>query len=492
MAASRNTSTSPDDLRTRLAETEQELERLRRELERTRSSTSFRVGHALARAAGRLRPGRRRGAPAARGRPSGGHPPAPATRSVAPRPAAPAAPGPAVPGPTTPDAQLLDATGVDADDAVAAARSLLAAGGALTVVHPDRLDLDEPGASGVVADAVPADLAARFGPARTLRAVPGRRTPTLLARDAQPLELVVDEPADVEGLPDGPVFVGGTGRSGTWVIGRMLAQHPRFACVHTELRFHSSPPGFAAVLAGEVGPDEYTEIVHRRWFRPSGGKGTAKGLQLLVGNRELRGMLQDFRRRAADDVPGALGQLMLDVTTPFARGRGALRWAETTPDNAQAAAALTTVLPTAHVVHAVRDGRDAAASVVTMPWGPDTYLDALDWWARRLRDAHRGMTAADPRRAHTVRLEELVHLDRDRTLDELLGRVGFTDDERLRHYFEVEMTSEQGHVGRWRAQLDVDERDAFDGRYRELYAELADEGTALPPDPAAVDELAGD
>ena len=494
MADARHDSASSDELRARLAATEQELVRLRRHLEETRSSTSFRVGHALARTAGRLL-GRRS---SSRDEPTGPTPTARVPTDAAPAEAAPAgvepeSPAIAAPGPVTPASRLLDATAVDTSTATAAARSLLADGGRLTVVHPDALDLDDPAATTVAAERVADDLAARFGPARTLRAVSaaGSGPPAALVREAQPLVTVVEEPGGAEGLPSGPVFIGGTGRSGTWVLGRMFAQHPRFAYIHTELRFHATPPGFAGVLAGELTPDEFAEHVHRRWFRPSGGKGTAKGLQLIIGNREIQAILAEFRERAADDVPGALGQLMLDVTGPYVRGRFGLRWAETTPDNAAAAAALTTVLPDAHVVHTVRDGRDVAASVVTMPWGPSTHLDALDWWAERLRAAHHGMTAADAARVHTVRLEELLHLDRARTLDTLLGRLGFTDDERLRSYFEREMSAEHGHVGRWREELDAAEREAFDGRYREVLGALADEGvTCLPADPDAVDGLA--
>jgi hypothetical protein len=176
----------------------------------------------------------------------------------------------------------------------------------------------------------------------------------------------------------------------------------------------------------------------------------------------------------------------------YARGRGALRWSETTPDNASAAAALTTVLPSAQVLHTIRDGRDVAASVVTMPWGPTTHAEGLDWWAKRIRAADVSMTQADPQRVHTVRLEELIHLDRERQYAALLEGLGFADDASLRRYFDTKMSAAKGHVGRWRTELDAAERDAFDGRYRELLDELIDEGvTSLPTDPDAVDELAG-
>jgi hypothetical protein len=385
---------------------------------------------------------------------------------------------------------LVDATEVDAATAEAVAYRLLEHGHRPTLVHPTALELER--VRSHAAAEMPAELAARFGPTQTVRVVSGGDGPSsLLAREPRPLQLVVDDPGVPDGLPPGPVFVGGTGRSGTWVLGRMLAAHPRVVTVHTELRFHCSAPGYAGVLAGRVSPQEYAELVHRKWFRPTSGR-NAKGLQLISGNRELRTTLAAFVERADEDVPGALGQLMLDLVGPYARGRGALRWVETSPDNASAAAALTTVLPDARVIHSVRDGRDVAASVVTMSWGPDSHLEALDWWAKRLRDADAGMSRAAAERVHTVRLEELLDLDRERAIDELLEFLSFTDDEAVRGYFREEMDGGRGNVGRWRAELDVDQRDAFEGRYRELLAELADEGvTGLPAAPEAVDQLAG-
>jgi outer membrane protein assembly factor BamB len=41
----------------------------------------------------------------------------------------------------------------------------------------------------------------------------------------------------------GPVFVGGTGRSGTTVVGQMLGEHPEYAAVPVEVRFHTEAGG---------------------------------------------------------------------------------------------------------------------------------------------------------------------------------------------------------------------------------------------------------
>jgi hypothetical protein len=299
-----------------------------------------------------------------------------------------------------------------------------------------------------------------------------------------------DPPAvALDDVPPGPVLVGGTGRSGTWVLGRMLAAHPGWVTIPTELRFHAVSSGFRAVLRGDRTPDDFADSVRNRWYRISGGGGHAKGLQLIVTHRELREAIRRFQRHAEDDLPDALGCLLLDVTEPFVRGRGALGWTETTPANAESAAALLTALPRGRLIHTVRDGRDVAASVATMPWGPNGIEDGLRWWAQRVLDAHHG-TRPVAGRVLTVRLEELVHLDRDARFDELVAFTGFTDPTALRRYFDERVDARRGNVGRWRGQVDVVERSRIDGRYREILAELGDLGvTCLPTDPDVIDEL---
>jgi hypothetical protein len=462
---------SAPELRRALRAARKENQQLRRQLEQVRESSSFRLGHRLVGLAARLRPG---ATPPA-------DPKMPKRRSGVRRL-----------GPTTPTSLLLDATELDAAATVALARRLSDEGHRPVIVHPEPLDLGDLDTEQVVRTAVPETLATRFGPAATLRAVALEGQLGALQIGARPIQHLVDDPGDAAGLPPGPVFIGGTGRSGTWALGRLLGAHPRVVTVRSELRLHASRPGFAEVLSGDLSPEQYAEEVRERWMRATGSEGQPKGLFLLLGQHEVRERLEAFVDRAREDVPGALAQLLHDLVDPYARGRGAVRWVETTPDNAGAAAALTSVLPTARVVHTIRDGRDVASSLLTMSWGPDDLDSALAWWARRIRAADASMAAADPGRVHTVRLEELVHLDRDATLRELLGTLDYRDDEAVWRGFATQIDASRGHVGRWRETVDVDQRDAFAGRYRELIEEMAAEGvTSLPTPPEVVDDLAG-
>jgi hypothetical protein len=327
---------------------------------------------------------------------------------------------------------------------------------------------------------------ARYGSERTVRVLPlGGGQPVLVV--PVPVEAPPQPPREVT---LGPILVGGTGRSGTWALGRLLGEHPDLVTVHTELRFHAQGRAFGRLLDGSLDPGRYADEFLDRYYGLTSGDGTPKGVQLLASRWEVTKALAKFRRVAEDDLPAAMARLLRQLVDPYARGRRALGWVETTPKNAAVADALTAILPRAHVVHIVRDGRDVAASMAAMPWGPSDPVEALDRWAAGLRDADEAFRGADPARVHVVRFEDLVVRDRDRTLAELLDRLALADRDRIRARFDTKLDPRRSNLGRWRRDAGADVEVAVDARYRSLLAELADEGvTCLPVPP---DELTAD
>jgi cytidylate kinase len=45
-----------------------------------------------------------------------------------------------------------------------------------------------------------------------------------------------------------PIFVGGTGRSGTTIVARLLAEQPGYMLIPIELRVHAAPGGLSDLL----------------------------------------------------------------------------------------------------------------------------------------------------------------------------------------------------------------------------------------------------
>lgn len=287
-----------------------------------------------------------------------------------------------------------------------------------------------------------------------------------------------------------PIFVGGTGRSGTWVMGRLLGNHPDYVTVRTELRFHSSEQGLRDLVRGEEAPEAFVERVRDRWFGIKGASGNPKGLFMLATRDELRRASRRLVEDAEADVTAAARSFVHELVDPFALGRGAIGWVETTPDNASASDVLTRVFPDALVVVMSRDGRDVASSVHSMPWGPDSIVASLDWWEERVREADIARQDADPARVLDVRLEELIHTERIATFDRVVEAVGLDDVDGLRRYFDRRMDASRAHVGRWRKDVDASRAREVDDRYREILDGLRADGVGgLPIDPDVADEL---
>jgi hypothetical protein len=289
----------------------------------------------------------------------------------------------------------------------------------------------------------------------------------------------------------GPIFVGGTGRSGTWALGRLIGQHPDIVTVRNELRFHVDGRGFRDVLKGSESVSQFASRIEKSHYAFAGPNDGPRGLILIATRDDLR----DATRHAeliAEHAGGAAGLCAFThyLVDPFAFGRGARTWVETTPRNVAAVDALHEVFPTCRVIHSVRDGRDVAASVVTMPWGPDTLEEGLAWWAKRVRTADGRARRADPERLLLIRLEELINLDRDRQFDRLVTFLGIDRRDELQTYFDQWMTPDRVHVGRWRNATDVD-HPVIDAEYRRIYDDLVSEGVCcLPAHPDTTDQIA--
>lgn len=288
----------------------------------------------------------------------------------------------------------------------------------------------------------------------------------------------------------GPYFVGGTGRSGTWLVGRLLGRHPDVIAVPTELRFHASEGGFGGVLDGTETPAEYAERVRARWFDLAGPHGTPKGLLLIATSAQLAHASRLLVDRSHHDRAAALASFVHHLVDPFAFGRGNRTWVETTPDNSSVADQLTSVFPSARVVNIVRDGRDSAASVTSMPWGPREPLAALEWWEQRVRAADTALRRAPADRVHHIRFEELALIHRERELQSLLAVTGLEEVPEIRRYFDRRVDASRAHVGRWRTEISKRKRKRFDREYRQRFELLRADGVvALPIDPDVADEL---
>jgi hypothetical protein len=279
-----------------------------------------------------------------------------------------------------------------------------------------------------------------------------------------------------------PVVVG-VGRSGTTLLRLMLDAHTEL-CLPGETGFLL--PVFDALRGGEqLDAAAFVDLVTSFHTWPDLATDRADFVAAVhrldpfsvsAGTREF------YRRYAAD--------------------RGKSRWGDKTPAYGQFVPDLLRVLPEAHIVHIVRDGRDVALSLRRTWFAPaeDVALLARHWadQVRTTREQAAGLDCytevryedllADP--ADTLRrICAAIDLDYDpmmltyhrraaRRLSELRDRVvpdgvGLVTAERRRdnHRF-TSRPPDQARAGRWREAMSSAEQADFAAEAGELLREL--------------------
>ena len=294
----------------------------------------------------------------------------------------------------------------------------------------------------------------------------------------------------VRDAPNRPVFVGGTGRSGTTIAGRLLGHHPDLGSTNPrELRFVASAGGVADAYATETGaltgersvtPQQVVDNLWAHWYERTKPSGAVGGLYRRLNRDEMAEVCRTYVADFAADPYAASRRFTETIVSSRVRRDPQSRWVDTTPANARAADRVLALFPEGVVVHMMRDGRDVAASFVSKPFGPSEVFAGLDAWRDRMIEAWRAEQASPPGKVVRIDLEELAVTSREETLTRLLAAIDVPDDRGLREWFDAKVLANQAHMGRWRRDYDDATAAKIDARYAQIIAELDALGVPHP------------
>jgi sulfotransferase family protein len=189
-----------------------------------------------------------------------------------------------------------------------------------------------------------------------------------------------------------PFFIFGCPRSGTSLLSRMLASHPRLAVPYEShlydnifpiVQGHTDScrqPGRARLVSEIL----RTEPI-RRWTPPPSLPDTLAAIQ-------------------RDGFHGIVEGLM----SAWAAGQGKSRWGEKTPQHTFWWRAISAGFPRLQVIHLVRDGRDVALSYRAAHFGPKHVYPLARRWRNYLVTAEEARATLGDQVFLQVRYEDLV------------------------------------------------------------------------------------
>lgn len=258
----------------------------------------------------------------------------------------------------------------------------------------------------------------------------------------------------MSGSPNHPFFIVGVHRSGTTLLRYMLSSHSR---IYIPPESDFIPHFFLRNPTGDLSQKRIIEIVQTIFSR-----------YRFVG--EWRGDPPNAQALAREMPENTPATLLNALYRQYARQNDAERWGDKTPIYASYLDLIHQIFPRAQFVHIIRDGRDAALSMLEKYEREEFHVDvffAARNWVRRIRKAQASGARLGTALYHELRYESLVQ-DPERELRAVCRFLGetFEPDMLAHHRLALERIPPDSHffdsvrnpttsqrVGRWREAL---------------------------------------
>jgi hypothetical protein len=276
-----------------------------------------------------------------------------------------------------------------------------------------------------------------------------------------------------------PIFSGGTGRSGTTVVGKLLSKHPEIRGGKPyEIRFINDRFGLLDLCYGVEGFEQpwkralsysyihfisprnrrafmrmFEKRMRGKWWERKNRIDQDSGLHRSISLEDREELLAIFKRQFPRDQIQASRNFLFDFLDRQFHNKGEKIWIDTTPLNISVSDRIHLLFPTAKFIHMKRDGRDTVASVLKENWGPKTPLGALRWWEKRMAISLDALSAVPKDQVLELDLEALVVTERESSYKRLLDFVGVSDSNQTRRYFDEEMPADRVRIGKYRDEI---------------------------------------
>jgi hypothetical protein len=300
-----------------------------------------------------------------------------------------------------------------------------------------------------------------------------------------------------------PLFVGGSGRSGTTIVVNLLNRHSKIhASLPREIKYLTSRSGLIDLVYGRpIGLEEgskgvrnnliarllpiigrsklhyFQKNLHGVWWSEAGKKGKARGLIQAIDEEVLisaeKNFLANFRRQ-----PEVTARDLFRTLSAAQFKKPDIRYfADSTPVNIMQANYLHKLFPDALFINMVRDGRDVALSVANEKWGPRDPYTALEWWGNRVLKANLALNEVPQNQSLSIRLEDLVSRNREGSLDGIIKFLDIDSEVALSDFFESELTKDKLNEGLWRQKVVNPAK--FEKKYSEVLERLKEKGIVV-------------
>ena len=198
-------------------------------------------------------------------------------------------------------------------------------------------------------------------------------------------------------------FMGGTGRSGTTLLGNVVGMHPDVSFYY-EPKFLVLDGGAMQYLEGKIDKTEFRmNIVGERFLKNIVTSGENR-----LGKDDVRKILDanfvgETKEEEVSNFASALFKAMMKP--------GSTCWVEKMPHSVRHVDKFAELFPEMRYIHVIREPKDVCASTIQQPWGPNDVESFIKYYIAIMEDAARGFDFAKKNRVPylVVSMEKLSY-----------------------------------------------------------------------------------
>ena len=274
------------------------------------------------------------------------------------------------------------------------------------------------------------------------------------------------------------VFIGGTGRSGTTILGKIFSMHPDIVIYQEPNIYHGvdNTPAVSALIKGEISIDNFVHNMNNG-IRDK----LIKSLEFQFENPEnffspetvLSFIEKSFTptHTLKDAIAAFVDSLYHHGVEVFQRKY----WVDKTPYNMHLADMLNLLFPNMKFIHIIRDPKDVACSYIPRHFGPNDLKTFIPWYKKKMIEGFEVMQRVPYEKYLIVSLEKLV----SEPVSQIKKIFEFTEIPLPDEYLTAVVSPlnvNDSHNARWRNELSAEEAMAVNsicGPVYNLWKQLA-------------------
>ena len=267
-----------------------------------------------------------------------------------------------------------------------------------------------------------------------------------------------------------PLFIGGTGRSGTTIALEYLGNHSKvYASDPLEIRLMTEKYGLLDLFETK-NIDSFNEYFNNKWVPKT--KQTI-GFNNSIGKEKLNKIIEKLNKGVNEK---SIKDFYFDIMISQNFFKEKCQYlGDSTPSNIRYSHRIKSLLPESKFIHLFRDGRDSAYSIYKMKdffnvEGSKNEFDCLDWWYNRIIDSFESLNKIDSKSHISLRLEDFVINKSDIAKNDILTFLNINNEEPLEQYFVKNIKKDNVSIGKWKELSSWKE---FDQKYSYMVKELS-------------------